>query len=191
MKLHCPPLHLAVWLFLFVHCSRAQSSPSPSAPAAPAADTIVLPPTFSDPIEPVNRAIWNFNKGLLTSVIKPVSVGYRFAVAKPVRTGIGNAGRNLTYPGRLVNEALQGDWEATSGETARVFVNTVFGVGGFFDVATIWNLPKREANFAQTFKKWGFHPGIFLMLPVFGPSDIRDGLGLACDAAGNPLTYFY
>ena len=70
------------------------------------------------------------------------------------------------------------------------FLNTVFGFGGIFDVATRSNVPKHDTGFGQTFQKWGWHPGIFLMLPIFGPSDIRDGSGLVADAAANPMTYF-
>jgi ABC-type transporter lipoprotein component MlaA/pimeloyl-ACP methyl ester carboxylesterase len=156
----------------------------------PPTNAIVLPQTLRDPIEPFNRAVWSFNKGLMTTVIKPAARGYRFAVPRPVRQGIGNAGRNLTFPGRLINECLQGNWKAMGYETERCLCNTLFGVVGFFDVATHWHIPKRDADFGQTFKKWGCQPGIFLMLPIFGPSDIRDGSGLAADTAANPMTYF-
>jgi ABC-type transporter lipoprotein component MlaA/pimeloyl-ACP methyl ester carboxylesterase len=156
----------------------------------PLTNAIVLPKPLRDPIEPFNRAVWSFNKGLMTAVIKPVSRGYRFVVPKPVRKGVGNAGRNLTYPGRFINEFLQGNWKAMGDETERCLCNTTFGLGGFFDIATHWNIPKRNADFGQTFQKWGFQPGIFLMLPILGPSDVRDGTGLVADYAANPLSYF-
>src|SRR5881394_1096598 len=73
-------------------------------------DSIVLPSGFNDPIEPFNRAIWGFNKGFMTWVVKPASKGYRRVVFKPVRTGIGNMGKNLTFPDRLLNNMLQGKW---------------------------------------------------------------------------------
>jgi ABC-type transporter lipoprotein component MlaA len=154
------------------------------------ANNFTLPEPLSDPLEPFNRAVWSFNTGLMKTVIKPVSRGYRFIVPKPARTGIGNFGRNLTYPGRLINEGLQGNWRAMGDETERCFCNTIFGLAGIFDVATRWHIPKRDASFGQTFKKWRCQPGIFLMLPVFGPSDARDATGLGADFAANPLTYF-
>ena len=184
--------HLAILACLITTVLQAQTPKHTVAPPpADASNHIVLPPTFADPIEPVNRAIWNFDKGLLTSVIKPFSEGYRFVVPKIVRKGIGNAGRNLLFPGRFINEGLQGDWADMNDETARLFCNTTIGLGGFFDVATTWNIPKRDADFGQTFKKWGFHSGIFLMLPLFGPNDVRDTSGLVVDYFANPLSYFY
>ena len=81
------------------------------------AETVVLPKSVPDPFEPFNRVMWGFNKGLMTDVIKPTSRVYRFVVVKPVRTGIGNFGRNLTYPGRLINNLLQGKWSGARDES--------------------------------------------------------------------------
>ncbi|EEF60077.1 MlaA family lipoprotein [Pedosphaera parvula] len=159
-------------------------------PPSLAGDSIVLPSGFNDPIEPFNRAIWGFNTGFMTSLVRPTSKVYRRVVAKPVRTGIGNMGKNLTYPGRLANNMLQGNWAGMGQETERCLCNTVLGLGGFFDVATHWGVPKNDADFGQTFRKWGWQPGCYLMLPVFGPSDGRDATGLVGDMAANPLTYF-
>ena len=133
--------------------------------------------------------MWAFNKGLMTDVIRPTSRVYRFVVVKPVRTSIGNFGRNLTYPGRLINNLLQGKWHGARDETWRFACNTTVGVVGFFDVGTKWNIPKSDADFGQTFGKWGWQPQFFIMLPVFGPSNERDTVGLAADTAANPLLY--
>ena len=133
--------------------------------------------------------MWAFNKGLMTGVIKPTSRVYRFVVMKPVRTGIGNFGRNLTYPGRLINNLLQGKWNGARDESYRFACNTTVGVAGFFDVGTRWNIPKSDADFGQTFGQWGWRPGCFIMLPIFGPSNERDTVGLAADTAANPLLY--
>ena len=153
------------------------------------AETVVLPKSVPDPIEPFNRVMWDFNVGLMTDVIKPTSKVYRFVVVKPVRTGIGNFGRNLTYPGRLINNLLQGKWSGARDETYRFVCNTTVGVAGFFDVATKWKIPKSDADFGQTFGQWGWKPQFFIMLPVFGPSNDRDTVGLAADTAANPLLY--
>jgi ABC-type transporter lipoprotein component MlaA/pimeloyl-ACP methyl ester carboxylesterase len=154
-----------------------------------ATQIVVLPKSVPDPIEPFNRAMWAFNVGLMTDVIKPTSLVYRFIVVKPIRTGIGNFGRNLTYPGRLINNLLQGKWRGARDETYRFVCNTTVGIAGFWDVATRWKISKSDADFGQTFGKWGWNPQCFIMLPVFGPSNERDTLGLAADTAANPLLY--
>jgi ABC-type transporter lipoprotein component MlaA/pimeloyl-ACP methyl ester carboxylesterase len=133
--------------------------------------------------------MWGFNKGLMTDVIKPTSKVYRFVVVKPVRTGIGNFGRNLTYPGRLINNLLQGKWRGARDESYRFVCNTTVGIAGFFDPATKWKISKSDADFGQTFGQWGWKPECFIMLPVFGPSNERDTVGLAADTAANPLLY--
>ena len=156
---------------------------------AAAAETVVLPKSVPDPIEPFNRVMWGFNKGLMTDVIKPTSKVYRFVVVKPVRTGIGNFGRNLTYPGRLINNLLQGKWSGARDETCRFLGNSTVGIAGFFDVATKWKIPKSDADFGQTFGQWGWKPNCFLMLPFLGPSNDRDTVGWAADTAANPLLY--
>ncbi|MDB6065125.1 MAG: VacJ family lipoprotein [Pedosphaera sp.] len=153
-------------------------------------ETFVLPASVPDPIEPVNRFVWGFNKDLMIGVIKPTSKGYRFIVRKPVRTAINNFGRNMTYPDRLINNLLEGKWAGARHETDRFFCNTVIGAAGFFDVATKWKIPKADADFGQTFGQWGWKPKVFLMLPVFGPSNDRDATGLLGDSLANPITYF-
>ena len=154
-----------------------------------ASETVILPPSVPDPIEPFNRAMWAFNVGLMTDVIKPTSRVYRFVIVKPVRTGIGNFGRNLTYPGRLINNLLQGKWDGARDESYRFVCNTTVGVAGFFDPGTRWNIPKSDADFGQTFGQWGWKPACFIMLPIFGPSNERDTIGFAADTAANPLLY--
>jgi ABC-type transporter lipoprotein component MlaA/pimeloyl-ACP methyl ester carboxylesterase len=126
----------------------------------------------------------------MTDVIKPTAKVYRAVVPKQVRTGIRNMGTNITYPDRLINNLLQGRGIGTRNETCRFLVNSTIGVAGFFDVATKWHINRSDADFGQTFGQWGWRPDFFLMLPVFGPSNDRDALGLAADYAANPLLYF-
>ena len=153
------------------------------------AEVVVLPKSVPDPIEPVNRIIYGFNKELMTGVVKPTANVYRLVVAKPVRTGIGNFGKNITYPGRLINNLLQGKWAGARDETYRFGCNTTVGVAGFIDVASKWDILKSDADFGQTFGQWGWKPACYIMLPIFGPSNERDTLGLAADTAADPLTY--
>ncbi len=168
--------------------ARAQA-PLANSTNAPPAVAVVLPKSVPDPIEPFNRVMWGFNKALMTDVIKPTSRVYRHVVVRPVRTGIGNFGRNLTYPGRLINNLLQGKWAGARDETYGFAVNTTVGVAGFFEVADKWKIPRSDADFGQTFGQWGWKPQVYLMLPVYGPSNERDTLGLATDTAANPLFY--
>jgi ABC-type transporter lipoprotein component MlaA/pimeloyl-ACP methyl ester carboxylesterase len=156
---------------------------------APVVEKVILPKSVPDPIEPFNRVMWGFNKAVMTGVIKPTSRVYRFVVVKPVRTSIGNFGHNLTYPGRLINNLLQGKWQGARDETYRFACNTTIGVIGLFDPATKWKIPKSDADFGQTFGKWGWEPQFFIMLPIYGPSNDRDTVGLAADTAANPLLY--
>ncbi|MDB6025958.1 MAG: VacJ family lipoprotein [Verrucomicrobiales bacterium] len=156
---------------------------------APVAEIVVLPKSVPDPIEPLNRAMWAFNKALMTDIIRPSSRVYRAVVFKPVRTGIGKFGKNLTYPGRLINNLLQKKWTGARDESYRFLCNTTIGLAGFFDPATKYEIPKSDADFGQTFGQWGWKPQCYLMLPVYGPSNERDTLGLAADTAANPLIY--
>jgi ABC-type transporter lipoprotein component MlaA/pimeloyl-ACP methyl ester carboxylesterase len=152
-------------------------------------EQVVLPPSVPDPIEPFNRVMWGFNKAVMTDVVKPTSRVYRFVIVKPVRTDIGNFGRNLMYPGRLINNLLQQKWHGARDETYRFAVNTTVGIIGVLDVGTKWHIPKSDADFGQTFGQWGWSPQFFIMLPFFGPSNERDTVGLAADTAANPLLY--
>ena len=178
-------LTLALCLAPFAH----GQPPATSFTNTPLAETVVLPASVPDPIEPFNRVVWSFNKAVMTGVVKPTSKVYRFVVVKPVRTGLGNFARNLTYPGRVINNLLQGKWNGARDESYRFVCNTTVGVGGIFDVGTQWKIPKSDADFGQTFGHWGWQPGCFIMLPIFGPSNERDTLGLAADTAANPLMY--
>ncbi len=184
---HLAVIFLSVWLPLFARGQDPDANPNPAQPAV--VEKVILPKSVPDPIEPLNRAVWAFNKGLMTGVIKPTSKVYRFIVVKPVRTSIGNFGKNLTYPGRLINNLLQGKWSGARDESYRFFCNTTAGVGGLFNVADKWKIPKSEADFGQTFGQWGWRPHCFIMLPVYGPSNDRDTVGLAADTATNPLFY--
>src|ERR1035437_4016268 len=153
------------------------------------AEIVVLPKSVPDPIEPVNRMVYAFNKGLMTGAVKPTAKVYRLIVAKPVRTGIENFGKNITFPGRLINNLLQGKWAGARDETYRFGCNTTAGVAGVIDGASKWDIPKADADFGQTFGQWGWNPQFYLMLPLYGPSNERDTVGLAADTAANPLTY--
>jgi ABC-type transporter lipoprotein component MlaA/pimeloyl-ACP methyl ester carboxylesterase len=162
-----------------------------SSPTSGANNQSIYPDSLPDPLEPVNRGVWEINRGLLVGVVQPSSKVYRTVVPKPVRGSIQDFTRNITYPGRVVNHALQGRWTGAKDESLRFLCNTTAGVGGIFDVASKWNMPKSEANFGQTFTRWGWKPSTYIMLPLLGPSDESHALGLAADTAAEPWNYNY
>ena len=133
--------------------------------------------------------MWGFNRALMVDIVKPTARVYRLIMRKPLRVGIHNFGRNITYPGRLFNNLLEGKWTGARDETYRFLANSTVGIGGVFDVAADWDIPKSDADFGQTFGQWGWSPHCYLMLPIFGPSNDRDALGLGADTAANPLSY--
>ncbi len=143
-----------------------------------------------DPLEPLNRGVWEVNQGILTGVLQPAGRAYRTIMPPPARRSIRNFSRNLAYPGRLVNHLLQGRWQGAGDESLRFISNTTAGVGGFFDVASRWDIPKSNADFAQTFHGWGWQPNAFVMLPLLGPSDDAHATGSLFDRAADPLNYF-
>ena len=151
----------------------------------------VNPEFIADPFEPVNRGVWAVNRGILVGVLQPTGRFYRGVVPKPARQSVRNFTSNITYPGRLINNVLQCRWSGAGDESLRFLCNTTAGVGGLFDVASKWNIPKSEANFGQTFSRWGWQPGTYVMLPFLGPSDDSHALGTAGDELANPLNYSY
>src|SRR4051812_37590851 len=112
----------------------------------------------------------------MAGCVKPTGRGYRLGEGEPVRTWLRNFGKNLTYPGRLLNNMLQGKWAGAGAESRRFLVNTTFGVAGFIDIATKRGIPKSDADFGQTFGQWGWDPQFYLMLPFLGPSNDRDAV---------------
>ena len=150
---------------------------------------VVFPEIIADPLEPLNRGIWAVNRGILTGVMQPTSRVYRTVVPTAARKSINHFSRNITYPGRLINNVLQGHWQGAGDESIRFLANTTVGVGGFFDVASKWKIPKSEADFSETFFTWGWKPNGFVMLPLLGPSDDQNATGTLADRAASLWTY--
>ena len=146
---------------------------------------------IADPLEPVNRVTFWLNHQLYTFVLRPVSKTYEFILPKPVRKGIYNVFDNVEFPVRFVNHALQGKFQRAGQETGKFVVNSVLGVGGLIRMSdkfpAIANVP--VATTGQTFAKWGLGNGLYIVLPVIGPSSARDTAGLAGDVALNPVTW--
>lgn len=132
-----------------------------------------------DPLEPINRGIYKFNDAVDKAVLKPVAQGYKAVVPSPLRTGVANFFSNIEDVLIALNNALQFKFHDAASDVARVMFNTTFGIAGVFDVATSFGLPKHNEDFGQTLGYWGIGDGPFLMLPILGPSNLRDTVGLA------------
>ena len=142
-----------------------------------------------DPWESMNRSVASFNDKVDDNVLKPVATGYRNVVPDLVQTGVRNVFNNFADMWSTVNNLLQLKPLNTAESLGRVIVNTVFGIYGIFDVATYIKLERHPEDFGQTLGYWGVPNGPYLVLPLFGPSTLRDGASLPVDFAVSPTQY--
>lgn len=140
-----------------------------------------------DPIEGFNRAMFAFNEGLDTVLIKPVAKGYDAVLPTPVRTGVTNFFGNIADLFIGVNNLLQGKPDQAASDIGRVLINSTVGILGIFDVATEAGLEKHEEDFGQTFARWGAGDGAYVVIPFFGPRTVRDTVGLVLDVKADPV----
>lgn len=170
--------HSHVSLLLLISCALAGCASLPNGKAT----------DKRDPYERFNRSIYHFNSAVDKAVVRPLAVGYVKVLPSPVRTGLSNFFSNLAYPGTIVNELLQGKVRDSGRDTFRLVFNTIWGLG-FFDPASGAGFTKHSEDFGLTFGHWGIHPGPYLVLPVLGPSDLRDGIGLIPDTYTDARVY--
>jgi phospholipid-binding lipoprotein MlaA len=159
-------------------CASVPAGGAAPAAAAPAAANPV------DPWENWNRKVFAFNDSVDEAVLKPVAEGYRKVVPQLVRTGIGNVFGNIGDIWSAANHLLQGKLHSGLDMGMRVVTNTVFGLGGLLDPATEVGLTRRSEDFGQTLGVWGLKPGPYVVLPLLGPSNVRDTGGFIVDRAG-------
>ncbi|MDY6407473.1 MAG: VacJ family lipoprotein [Pseudomonadota bacterium] len=144
----------------------------------------------NDPFEPMNRAIFGFNQGAYDYVLTPTVKGYRAVVPDTVKAGIENVLTNLKQPIYMINALLQGDLKATGTIAGRFALNSVFGVAGIFDLASREEMPVIQRDFGQTLAVWGVkNSGPYIMLPIIGPTTLRDGIGMGVDAFADPVDW--
>ncbi len=144
----------------------------------------------ADPLESINRPIYNFNDALDRHVMQPIARGYTKITPEPVRDRITNFFNNLTYLNVILNDFLQGKFHQGIDDSARFFINSTVGLGGLFDPASTGGLVQHNEDFGQTLGVWGMDEVAYLVLPLLGPSSVRDVPDLATSTALNPLTYF-
>ena len=145
-----------------------------------------------DPLEPMNRLFFEFNDKLYEWLLKPVTNGYIWLVPRELRVNFGNFYFNLAMPIRLLNSLLQANFDSAGIVFSRFAINSTVGVWGMVDVAALeFDLQPQRADFGQTLGKWGAGEGIYFCWPLFGPSNVRDSVGLVVDAYTHPIPYFH
>ncbi|KAA9130923.1 VacJ family lipoprotein [Marinihelvus fidelis] len=144
----------------------------------------------NDPWEGYNRKMHAFNMGLDRAVLRPVAKGYDTITPDPLQRGIGNFFRNLSYPVTALNQIFQGKFVELGESTDRFIKNTTFGLLGFIDVATMTDVPFHDEDFGQTMATWGWEDSRYFVLPIFGPSTIRDTFGRSVYGTVHPISIY-
>ena len=142
-----------------------------------------------DPLEPMNRALYQVHDALDTALAKPVAEGYEAIFPKFVRTAFSNVFYNIDDLFSAVNGLLQGKPDKAGNDLGRVMVNTLFGLGGLIDIATEAGIERGNEDFGQTFAVWGFPQGPYLFIPLFGPTTVRDGTGVLVRIGLGPVGF--
>ncbi len=171
---------LALALLALAGCAGRSETPpeDPAETAGIAAD--------NDPLEPFNRHVFAANLAVDTFVLRPAAVGYRELVPDPLKRAIRNVLNNLREPFTLVNALAQGDFDRAQATYGRFLMNSLYGLGGIFDVADGYGLPYHQEDFGQTLAVWGMEEGPYLVLPGLGPSNVRDAIGRGVQWAADP-----
>lgn len=144
----------------------------------------------NDPIEPLNRYIFEVNLGLDKMLFRPLAEIYRTALPDVMRDSVKNFLDNFSAPVTMLNSVFQGDFDNAWNELVRFGINSTAGGLGLFDMAEDWGYPERTEDFGQTLGVWGVGEGAYLMLPIFGPSNPRDAVGRAVDRFLNPIDWY-
>jgi phospholipid-binding lipoprotein MlaA len=143
----------------------------------------------NDPIEPFNRGVFEFNLFVDRTVLKPAAQAYDAVFPAEVKDVIHNVVSNAGEPVNFANAVLQGDKDRASTALGRLLINSIFGLGGIIDLASDSGLEPVDEDFGQTLAVWGSGEGFYLMLPLLGPSSLRDGIGRGVDTFLDPMTY--
>jgi len=146
-------------------------------------------PSRVDPLEPMNRVFYEVHTAVDDAVLRPAIQAYIDVVPAPIRTSISNVFNNVEDLISAVNDLLQGDFDRFGDDMGRVILNTGFGVGGLFDLASMIGIERGNQDFGLTFGKWGFEQGPYLFVPLFGPTTVRDGAGWAARIMVGPVGF--
>lgn len=158
-----------------------------SVPTAGSTGSAMKVPNPKDPFEGMNRVIYRFNTAADKVITRPIAAAYVKVTPEPVRFVVGNMLNNVYDLWIGVNNLLQGKPKAAFSDWGRVVINSTFGLAGMADIASDLGLEKHHEDFGQTLGKWGLPPGPYVVIPILGPSNFRDGLGLVPDYAADPV----
>lgn len=161
----------------------------PPAPNGKIPADISMADSPSDPLEPINRLIFGLNEGVDFLILRPVNTVYRTLVPQPVRKGVANVVYNLASPVIFANDVLQGEGKRAGNTASRFLINTTVGVGGLVDVAAKQGIPRHSEDFGQTLAVWGIGSGPYIVLPLIGPSTLRDTAAMVVDGTIDPMTW--
>jgi len=142
-----------------------------------------------DPYEKMNRKTHTFNKAVDRNIIRPVARTYDIVVPDPIEKGISNFSSNLSLPGKILNNVLQGDFEGAGQNTLRFLFNSTYGFGGVLDPSSHWGVEEQDTDFGETLETWGVEEGAYIELPILGPSTERDAAGFFIDIFLDPAGY--
>jgi phospholipid-binding lipoprotein MlaA len=146
-------------------------------------------PSKVDPLEPMNRALYSVHDVVDTNVVKPIAQAYVDVIPQLARTGVANVFNNIDDLFSAVNGLLQGKPDKAGNDLGRVMLNSLFGVGGLFDLASMIGIERGNEDFGQTFGVWGLPQGPYLFVPLFGPTTVRDGSGVLVRIAVGPVGF--
>lgn len=145
--------------------------------------------TANDPFEPFNRVVFDLNEGVDRAIVAPISRGYDEITPDPVQDSVRNVFRNLNRPVVLTNTLLQGDLGASGDVLASFALDTTVGLGGLLPVAERQGIAQHSEDFGQTLGVWGVPEGPYVMIPLLGPSNFRDGIGRVADRYPHPFNW--
>lgn len=178
-------LHVSVALVVGTLLSGCASAPNANDPQA-----VAEYKELNDPIEPLNRTFFEFNRGLDTMLLRPAATFYKAMMPPPLQNLVHNFLNNLKTPVVLLNDVLQGEGQRASDTLARFAINTTVGILGLGDPATGMGFARHGEDFGQTLGVWGSDEGPYLVLPILGPSNPRDAVGKVVDTLTDPIWHY-
>ena len=152
-------------------------------------ETTTIEDEIYDPFEPVNRAIFSFNNAADRIVLEPIAKGYK-KIPSPIQSGINNFLSNLRTPLVVVNQLLQGQGENAIQSSGRFIINSTLGIFGLFDVGENIGFEEKKEDYGQTLATWGVGDGFYIVLPLFGPSNLRDTSGMVLTMLTDPINAY-
>ena len=153
-------------------------------------DDVIHEAKDEDPLAPLNKFVFGVNKVFDILLIRPVTLTYKTIIPPFLRTNVSNILNNLKEPVYFFNALFQAEGEKAGHTLARFFLNTIFGLGGLFDIASRVGIHPEINDFGMTLAKWGAGEGFYLVLPLLGPSNLRDGIGTIVDFFLDPFNYY-